>query len=97
MESFDEDFAALLAFLNARPGVPKVAVQPAEVRNDRRPREPCQDAAAAGRLAAGALPGAVPHPCNLSTLFEGAREHCRAGLAAFFERDMRLLFAPPPR
>lgn len=94
MESFEEDFAALLAFLNSRQCMPKVPVGPAEVWNANR-LGPCQDAATARHLAAGASPGGLPNPCNQSVLFEGAHAHFRGGLAAFYADDMRLLFPPP--
>lgn len=96
MESFEEDLRALLALLNARPGVPQVPVEAAEAWNANR-LGPCQDAATAGRLAAGAVPGAVPNPCNLSVLFEGPRARCAAGLGSFFAEDARLLLSAPPR
>ncbi|KAI7843497.1 hypothetical protein COHA_002740 [Chlorella ohadii] len=92
VESFEEDFAALLAFLNARKGVPKVPVGPAQVWNANRMGR-CHDDIVASRLAAGVVPGAVPNPCNRSLLFEGPYAHCRNGLTAFYDQDVRLLMS----
>lgn len=94
VEFFDEDFRALLNHLNEREGVPKVPVTAARVWNANQ-LGPCQEAATAARAAGGAVPGAVPNPCNRSMLFEGPRAHCAAGLSAFFAEDIRLLFSPP--
>jgi len=92
VESLEEDFAALLAFLNARKGGEGGPGGPAQVGNANR-RGRCQRDIVASRLAAGVVPGAVPNPCNRSLLFEGPHAHCRDGLVAFYDQDVRLLMS----
>lgn len=94
VEFFDEDLAALVEFLNARPSLPKISAGRAEHWNANRGLGRCQGSAAAAQAAVGGSLGAVPNPCDRRELFEGACAHCGRGLLSYFAADVRLLFFP---
>lgn len=105
-EHLDEDLAALVGILNARPGIPQLPLPPQRTErwnHNTRPCTPASSPTAASRrsLAAApqrslagwewqARPGAFL-PCDRTEYFRGQNAHCAAGLQSFFADDARLL------
>lgn len=95
VEAFEEDFAALLAHLNARPGLPRLPPPGEEMEtinvqtrcasggdgsNQAAPQEQGEDEVAAGS-----------EGCGVMQYFSGRHAACLDGVLAVYAEDVRLL------
>ena len=97
VEDFQEDFAALVGLLNARPGVPKLPTD-APLKKTNYNASPCQNSSGGGGGAAGTytrqlrweLADGMENPCDRNEFFRGRFARCYQAMLQFYAEDVQL-------